>query len=351
MLSGIGQLWHMNIQLSQSSVAVIGAGIAGLACATELVSLGYQVTMFDKGRNPGGRIATRRLAESSFNHGAQFANARGEDFGKLIVRLAVEGHMAHWPAASGKRDIVWVGAPSMNALPRAMMAELAAKGCRLLNQTHVGWVSADRKLSLFPAAATSPGFVSRLGGEVVGPFDAVVLAMPSPQAVTLLAAAGHRFAAELARARYAPCWSVMASFSQRCDAPDVIRSDTAPLAWISRNSSRPGQPNSPETWVMHASAKWSRDNLEENSSEVARLLLEQFVAVTGQRSAPEILQAHRWRYALVEQALDKPCLWDEATRIGACGDFCLGPRIESAFDSGHTLAGVMHKVSQKQDLF
>ena len=62
-----------------SNVTVIGAGIAGLACATALAQAGLNVTLLDKGRRPGGRVATRRIDNTTFNHGAQFASARGLD--------------------------------------------------------------------------------------------------------------------------------------------------------------------------------------------------------------------------------------------------------------------------------
>ena len=42
------------------TVGVIGAGMAGLACARELAAKGFEVTVFDKGRGLGGRTATRR---------------------------------------------------------------------------------------------------------------------------------------------------------------------------------------------------------------------------------------------------------------------------------------------------
>ena len=37
------------------SAGIIGAGIAGLACAARLAAAGYAVRLFDKGRRPGGR--------------------------------------------------------------------------------------------------------------------------------------------------------------------------------------------------------------------------------------------------------------------------------------------------------
>ena len=41
-------------------IAVIGAGIAGLSCATELQGAGVTVRIFEKSRGPGGRMSTRR---------------------------------------------------------------------------------------------------------------------------------------------------------------------------------------------------------------------------------------------------------------------------------------------------
>ena len=63
----------------------------------------------------------------------------------------------------------------------------------------------------------------------------------------------------------------------------------------------------------------------------------EFRTVTG-AAAPNTLLAHRWRHALVETAIGQPGLWDPATRIGVCGDWCLGGRVEAAYVSGIGLA-------------
>ncbi|EHR39929.1 FAD-dependent oxidoreductase [Alishewanella jeotgali] len=45
------------------TIAVVGAGIAGLACANRLQQLGKPVQLFDKARGPGGRMTSKRSAE------------------------------------------------------------------------------------------------------------------------------------------------------------------------------------------------------------------------------------------------------------------------------------------------
>lgn len=327
----------------QQSVAIIGAGIAGLACGALLTSHGHHVTIFEKGRRPGGRVATRRAGSAIFDHGAQFARARNSGFAVLMQRLQARGLMAPWAAAAppnrAPAEIVWVGMPGMSALPGAMAADLVISGANLLTERHVAWLHEDNSIRHLPADEARPGSTSEFEGERTAPFDAILLALPAPQAGPLLATRRHPFAARLSDVSLAPCWAVMASFAERIAANDVIRPSDGPLAWIARNSARPGQAAATsDNWVLHAGAPWSRAHLEDEPTSVALALLAAFHQQTGSAVAPIHSVAHRWRYALVEAALGHPFLWDPAAGIGVCGDWCLGPRIEAAFESGEALA-------------
>ncbi len=99
-----------------ATVGIIGAGMAGLACATRLADAGFAVTAFDKGRGPGGRMATRRAEVEGrtvrFDHGAQYFTARDPAFADQVTRWQADGIVARWPAAG---DDAWVGTPGMNA--------------------------------------------------------------------------------------------------------------------------------------------------------------------------------------------------------------------------------------------
>ena len=147
----------------RARIAVVGAGIAGLACATELSALGVAVTVFDKGRGVGGRVATRREGSMHFNHGAQYVTARGASFRALLDFLVADGAAAPWPAAGAGR---WTGMPGMSALARHMAAESGAE-MRLgqqvlfLRDDEVGWL-----LRAVPAKEAFPGEVLVEGGAV-----------------------------------------------------------------------------------------------------------------------------------------------------------------------------------------
>ncbi|HEX2729333.1 MAG TPA: FAD-dependent oxidoreductase, partial [Rubrobacteraceae bacterium] len=73
-----------NVKADTSSCIIVGAGMSGLSAGRELRAAGWDVTMVDKGRGVGGRMATRRLREGTFDHGAQFFTARSDRFEKLV---------------------------------------------------------------------------------------------------------------------------------------------------------------------------------------------------------------------------------------------------------------------------
>ncbi len=97
------------------SVAVIGAGMAGLAAARILSEAGVRCTLFDKSRGVGGRMSTRRAGDLQFDHGAQYFSAKGNRFQSLWA-LGATGVAAEWfPGAfvgaghdrAGARHGVW----------------------------------------------------------------------------------------------------------------------------------------------------------------------------------------------------------------------------------------------------
>ena len=317
-------------------IAVIGAGMAGLACAGALHRIGAAVTLFDKSRRVGGRLATRRVDGLLFDHGAQYATARDPAFIGMMQAMAAAGTAASWPAAGDDR---WCGIPGMSALARHMEQEgigtlHAGRHAAFMHREGHGWFVRHRD-----AADTRPGLVSDTGGDVAGPFDQVAVALPAPQAAGLLQP--HAFAAKAARAGMAPCWAAMLAFDEATTAPDLLRPEAGPLRWIARDSSRPGRAATPECWVAHATPEWSRDHLEQPAEAVLARLHTVFAAETGIAAAPRYAAVHRWRYALAEAPLGTPALWDAAAGLGVCGDWCLGARVEAAFLSGRALADMM----------
>ena len=321
-------------------IAVIGAGMAGLACAQACVAAGLEVHLYDKGRRPGGRLATRRAAGTQFDHGAQYATARGPAFSRFVAAAAESGQVAIWPQVGGRHSR-WVGVPGMSGLAQAMVDKGVGQ---VFAGRHVAWIQHDHglwHLHHHAAQDVAPGFFGAEGGVVDGPFESVALAIPSVQAEGLLRAIVHPLAAAIQPVVVAPCWTLMLAFDHAQPGVDAATLTEGPLAWVARNGSRPGRAPLPDAWVAHANPPWSRAHLERPAETVLPALHAAFAAATGIDAAPAYAAVHRWRYAQTETPLGAPCLWDPASRLAVCGDWCLGDRVEAAFDSGQAAAACM----------
>ena len=313
----------------KEKVAIIGAGVAGSICARDLAEAGFTVSVFDKGRSVGGRLAQRRRDGAIFDHGAQFVRPRAPVLVSLLEGGIEAGVVARWPEAEADGRPVYVGRPAMATPFKHLLAELPVEtDCRIekLRRTGEGW------------------WLDAADGVGHGPFDAVVVAIPAPQARELLATAGSIVPESLLvatkRAVMAPCWALLLAFDPPLDLRgfDARPIDGGPLSWLARNTTKPGREGL-DSWTVHASADWSTEHLEKTPDQVIPPLLAAFREVTGTGSVePVYMAAHRWRHALVTTPVGEPALYDQASGLGLCGDWCLGGKIEAAFESGRALA-------------
>lgn len=302
--------------------AIIGAGMAGLACADALKLAGHSVDLFDKGRGAGGRMSTRRLStplgEVAIDHGAQYFTARDPAFKHLVAKWRDRGIALQWPLAGAD---AWIGVPGMSAIVKQMASTLA-----------VNWglqvTTMARKDDKWWLAGTS--------GEI-GPFDAVILAIPAEQAASILSLHDFSMARIALLARSQPCWTSMFVFDAPLEVlPSVIRNRGA-IGWASRNSAKPGR-RGLEAWVVQASGTWSLTHLEESPEHISAILSAALSHAVGSvMPKPVVAVSQRWRYALSAGTGDG-ALWNQAIGLGVCGDWLLGPRVECAWLSGRMLA-------------
>ena len=304
-----------------ADVVVIGAGMAGLACARQLAAAGRAPLVLDKGRAPGGRMATRRADCAAgplrFDHGAQYLTARDPGFAQLIEGLAGRA-VARWPDGSGRAR--WVGLPGMSGLPRAL-----AEGLELRQGTEVTGLHPDG--AGWQVETTRDTIAAR----------AVVLTVPAPQAAALIGA-DHPLAAALGAVRLEPCLTLMAAFPAAAPRPFTDQvSETHPLAWIAQDSTKPGRPDTATSWVAQAAPGWSAAHLETDSDALAERMLPLLAERLGVAAQDALhAAAHRWRYARVTAPLGRPFLHHGRLWLG--GDWCLGARVEAAWTSGTAIA-------------
>jgi renalase len=96
----------------------------------------------------------------------------------------------------------------------------------------------------------------------------------------------------------------------------------------------------PERWVVHATAEWSRAHVDLDPTDAAARLMAALDPALAGRNAygPDVVMAHRWRFAQAPSPLGRTHLWDQQSALGLAGDWCLGSTAEDAFASGAALA-------------
>ena len=214
------------------TIAIIGAGVAGLTAARRLVQAGKSVQLFDKARGPGGRLASRRRESSTIDHGTVGFTAIDAAFIDELAAAADAGVATQWqPVFAQNTDsghasdedsfaialtagdpVQWLGTPRMSALTRYWSQGLT--------------VIATTRIAQLTGSAGHWALVDEAGerhldgnGEA---FEQVLLSIPAPQAADILASIADEQVKSvsdqwLQQARLAqplPVWALMLEFEQ-----------------------------------------------------------------------------------------------------------------------------------------
>ncbi len=337
-------------------IAIIGAGMAGIACARTLMQAGHPMTVFEQSAQIGGRMATTLTPFGAFDSAAQYFTVRDARFERALQ--TVPGLCKAWSASAVRlldengqvtdgapvsANTHWVPTPGMNALTSRWALPLMAQH-QVELETRVTRLERDALNShRWQLHTQGPA-----GAEhVFSGFDAVLLAIPAEPARLLLGTAPQTdtLARQLDRVEAAPCWTLMLAFPQAMQPGlsslgpqwNAARSTHHRIAWLARESSKPGR-GTIERWTVQASAAWSAEHLHDDPQRVMAKLQKAFAEVTGIRSEPSYCECQRWMDAKTTCALGQSHLWDRNAAVGVCGDWCLGHRVEDAFISGLELA-------------
>jgi len=314
-----------------TDVLVIGAGIAGVIAAAELTRAGAHVLVLDKGRSVGGRLASRRIGDATFDHGAQFITARTPWFTGVIEQCRDAGIVEEWCRGFSEpadRHARWRGHPTITAVAKYLARGLEVR----LERQVVALRRSDARWS----AVTQFGEVLSAG--------AVVLTPPVPQSLSIMEAGGLTLDAEV-RARldgvqYERCLAVMAALSgpSRLAPPGGLAPVDGPIAWIADNQLK-GISAMPSV-TIHANHSFSVEHWEHDRQHSGRQLLGAAEPWLG--SGILAFQVHGWRYSKPMQVEEQPCLIvSHDPPLVIAGDGFAGPRVEGAALSGRAAAAAI----------
>jgi predicted NAD/FAD-dependent oxidoreductase len=321
-------------------IAIIGAGLSGITLAGRLSS-SAEVTVFEKSRGVGGRMATRRFEDYAFDHGTFSFTARSSEFKRFLAPWIAAGLLQEWKGkvitlAEGKKpgkrfwyEPHYVCAPSMNSLCRKLSEGITVRtACEVapLGQKR------EKPWALFDSQETP-----------LGNFDLVISTAPPAQTLRLFGphlppSAGMR--GEKFMACYALMVGLPGPWKKGWIAAKVQDSS---LDWISVNSSKPGRNHAHTELVAQTGNQWAEDHVDANQDEIKDLLCRELTLIAGiEIEKADYVSLHRWRYATLERAHDEddkePPFFDPALQLASAGDWCTRSNVEHAWLSADQLA-------------
>ena len=338
----------------QCDTLIVGAGIAGLVAARELVRAGRDVIVVDKGRGVGGRMATRRFSGARFDHGAQFISVRTEAFGRLVEEWTDAGIARIW--SNGFADgLTGDGSLLTAASGGGTRAHTPARDGHPRYCARDGMTSIPKhlakglevRLSVQARAVRNAGGGWQIDVEADDPYlaSSVVLTPPVPQSLTLLAAGGVPIEPDARRALesldYAPCIALLARSRAAVDlpAPGVLRRAGEDVEWVADNAAK-GITTEGPALTVHCGADFSRTYYEEDDETVYRALVGRLDALIPVDFSS--WQIKRWRFSRPTNPLSVGCRTEGLpTGLVLAGDAFAGARVEGAALSGLAAAAAL----------
>lgn len=299
---------------------IVGAGISGLVAARQLLAEGVDVLVVDKGRSPGGRLATRRIGDATLDHGAQFFTVRTPAFQRRVDDWLDRSLVTVWTNGFHSDDghPRYVAAAGMNSLAKDL-----AVGVEVSCPTM--------------AFAVRPGdrhpWKVVIDDGTVRDADHVVITTPLPQAFALLVDAGVALDEQLMRTDYDRTIALLATLDRpsSIEPPGGVQAPDDDVSFVVDNAAK-GVSAAPAV-TLHASAAWSETHWDDDVEALRAQLLELARPWIGPASVIEA-QVKKWRFATPRTVWPEPCWVSADGGIVLAGDAFDGPRVEAAHNSG-----------------
>ena len=306
-----------------SDVLIIGAGISGLMAATKLKESGSSVTVLDKGRNHGGRMATRTFDGAIFDHGAQFFTVRQPIFQTYVEQWSAADIIKIWfesECNQSKKHPRWVAHQGMNSLPKHIAKNLdvyLSKEVIKLSYNHQKWTA-------FCQDGTDYSGIHLL------------ITTPTPQTTRLLETTHFPLPSNMQHAlqniRYEKGLSILLRLKDPSGLPEPggIKYDHPKISWIADNQMK-GISNLPAL-TIHTTSDFATATWEYTHDEKIELILDEIKSLMT--LSIKSAQTHRWGYTLPINPNKEKSLTSPDLHLTLAGDAFGGPRVEGSACSG-----------------
>jgi renalase len=320
----------------QPPVVIVGAGLSGLVAAHGLQARGIASVLLDKGRSPGGRLATRRLGSPTCraDSGAQFFTVRSPDFADLVHDWRRVGLVSQWCqgfGGGGDGHPRYMALGGMNTLAKYLASTLDVEtGVRvtLVQSADEGWnvVGHDGRMWLS---------------------DVVLMSPPVPQSLEILDAGGvvlppvDRHALEAVS--YARCLALLVHVDGQPDVPEPggvqLSPDDDPTFSFIADNRRKGMSDG-HTMTFHVHESLSIDRFDDDLASTTTFLLQEASRWIGHNNVVESY-VHKWKFSRPIVSYPSESLMiagQNGSLLGFMGDGFGGAKVEGAALSGLAVA-------------
>lgn len=310
-------------------IVVVGAGVAGLMAAQSLVKNGHDVVVVDKGRSPGGRLATRRIDDATLDHGAQFFTVRDSLFETHVSEWIASGVVTEWCRGFDTTAQNTDGFPRYRGV-RGMtdIAKHLAQGLDVRCNT----------LAFSIARGTTCKWQVNIDDGSALNADAIIVTCPLPQTYALLVTADIELPESMLRTEYDRTICLLAVLNQSSAVvnPGGLQNPDETFSFIADNAIK--GISSAVALTMHANPQFSLKHWDTSTDDVQHLLLQHAIPWIGDATVITS-QIKKWRLAT------PLTIWPERywanDMIVLAGDAFGGPKIEGAALSGLAAANYL----------
>jgi len=317
-------------------ITIIGAGFSAAVLSTLLVE--HELSIFDKGRGPGGRSSARRVdGVGVFDHGLQYVHPKNSQF-QLFLDQYLSDYIHNWLGSfyedgnQVKQDKVrYVGNSGNNDFIKYLLAKNTSyqKELASLKKNNSGW-----------------NLLFKDGSEISA--QNVILTTPLEQCRVLLEPLKLTLKLE---GEMQPIFSVMLALnkSSGIQGSGYVISNNPIIGWCANESSKNRENNNSnlELWSIQSTVEYAKNNYKHYREKKEVMLQEMIKAFVNQFGLQQLdihyQNIHGWLYAYNEQPKTEKYIWLPEIGLGICGDWMAGPKAENSWESASLLAKAIMK--------
>ena len=310
---------------------ILGSGVAGSTIA-KFLSKKYEILIVDKARGPGGRASNKRLSKNlSFDHGVQYITPKTNEFKKFVNYLHKKKILKIWDGyhidfkfEKRKLDKKFIGRFGNNAISKYNLKNI--------NQEYESQIVSIFYNNFF--------WEIKLSNQKIIKARSIILTCPYPQLIKLAKKYLDRKLLNL-KINMVPNITTMIAINKNIKSPiSSMRFNDEVLAWAANENSKKRFKSTKSLWTLQSTSKWAKRKIKlyKKDSKIEKTLISKFNEFTGLAEAKiNFKKTHGWKYSHNQSASKFKSYWDKKRRMGICGDWLVGPKVESAWLSAFDL--------------